>query len=288
MKNETSFFICSQCKSLCYTSNSPFTSDILQVNFGNFVSVEYDTPIPCFPICSNCIDMSVKHANRLAGLYRKFISTSTELDGYAKSYLSKCLKVEPTKKYEIDEYNISLESKSPITESKTKPPMHKSIHPLFGQTKIFHISFQGLFGVINQLRIGSLKSNTVPIDEIQMALYLLSRYLVCLLRQYKLSVDGIALACIPQFCGIELKYPEKKSQVKSFNTSLDNLYSHFEQLFGLLSKKGISPPYQIISTHHSIGGIEYLYAWQNPFNFVCCTKRLLINLKTVQVLQSLF
>ena len=89
-----------------------------------------------------------------------------------------------------------------------------------------------------------------------------------------------------EMCIRDRLYPEKKANVPEFNIALSRMMFLFEQLFSVLSKRAISPPHRIDSSKETINLVSYALNLNDPFNFVLSMKRLLVNLKSVQMLET--
>ena len=60
----------------------------------------------------------------------------------------------------------------------------------------------------------------------------------------------------------------------------------FEILFNAYSKEGVAAPHLIASSKSTIGGFCYLYDKDNTYDFTNGMRKLLVDIKSVQVMKT--
>lgn len=302
--SEYVIYVCSQCHCLaCFNAeqsddNFPLVSQLTAIDkkkiqqFLESKSIKNDSKlIPKLQLCSNCIEKEIERMKTKEKLIEDFKNgidlvnsekieaemSKTDMDYFEKPSAARHI-----------EKRSNIKENLPKSSSKHNPrQIPKKAYP---EHMCFDISFNGQYGTINSLRVGSLKSCPVPQQEVQNGLYLICRYLQFLLIENSVPYDdfklGSKIIFIVKGKQHELFYQEKKSCVSEFNIALNKMMCYFEELFIVLSKRAISGPNRIESSNALINGRSYLYSISNPFDFVIGMKKLLINLKAVQMLQT--
>ena len=311
------FFVCSKCHSLCCFDVNEEESDSgaarkfagqIQIKVENIVALRIRSKIfknfQKKPLCASCIDKELNKLQIQNQIIQNFEETLNEVDITKVENVAKLFTGSEISKDSLDRNSNQLSNGTNKIEITQNPEefllqipsqSSKKASPIrtgksFAAHICYDISFIGQYGTINTLRVGSLKSNPVPQQEVQNGLYLICRYLKLLLQSNNISSDDFIINQKIVFLidkkPVELLYQEKKFIVTEFNTAVDKMMWYFEQLFDVLSKKAISPPNRIETSKKQINGRSYLYTPSDPFDFVLAMKRLLINLKAFQVLQT--
>ena len=259
------------------------------------------------PICSVCIEkelLNIKMQNDFISNFEKTLIdiNITKVENTANLFtgseilqdsndinLKKNIKTEGTEENSQIQRDLILLKN--INENRNKKKISSQrMCKSYASHLCFNISYSGHYGTINSMRIGSLRSSPVPQEEVQNGLYLICRYLKHLLNLNNIQSDDFIInSSIIFFINLkqhELLYKEKKLNVGEFNTALDRMMTYFEKLFTVLSTKAISPPNSIETSKKMISGRSYLYSPNDPFDFVLAMKRLLINLKAFQLLET--
>ena len=262
-------------------------SEILSYQNGNYI-------LPHLPLCQKCIDYFLRDEKVTSELFNKSInslSQNHELYRNCESYIEENTHSVPH----------SMKLKSPpksnqptiLLKNITKQSDHiKKDEPKANSASFyaFSISYSGLYGTINNMRVGYLDSYPVPIEEVQNGLYLIARYLSVNLTNQKINQDTFQLTSVITIYisnkPYELKFPTNKKDIKTFNMVLDKFMELFQILFETLSKKGVAAPHLILSEKSTIGGFSYLYDKDNQYDFTNGMRKLLLDIKSVQVLRT--
>ncbi|EAX94661.1 hypothetical protein TVAG_293910 [Trichomonas vaginalis G3] len=304
--SETLFFVCPSCHSLS-AMDTTLTDDGIVNKLGSVINLSDQSQSMLMKelyelnkqsgneeprrhlICVKCIDKFLAYFKNTNELFQKFDVQGKSLDNIHFLIPDQEPQEEPKKPIRkiSDSENQIIPQTSP---KKQANPSQPDPSRCFTIHTVFSISFDGQYGTINSCRVGSLKSIPVPLAEIQTGLLLICKYLKILLQ--KSMIDSSDLIIDSKIILIvngkqhELLYPEKKANVPEFNIALSRMMFLFEQLFSVLSKRAISPPHRIDSSKETINLVSYALNLNDPFNFVLSMKRLLVNLKSVQMLET--
>lgn len=138
------------------------------------------------------------------------------------------------------------------------------------------------------MRVGYLEQYPVPREEIYGGLYMIVRILLIYMHKLHMPPCYITLGSTIMFHiqgrNIEFNYPTNKKEYKDFNICLSKLMELYELVFDILQKQGISGPNVINSSRNTIGDTEYLLHHSDTLGFTLGMRLLLIDIKSVQVL----
>ena len=253
-----------------------------------------DSKLPHFPLCQKCIDYFLRDEKTSNELFKKSIENFSQ----NKEIYNKCDSFMAEKSYHP---HHSIKLKNPPKTQQTKILIKNIDVPIDDAKKdeskaisasfyAFSISHNGLYGTINNMRVGYLDNYPVPYEEIQNGLYLIARYLSINLKNQEINQHVFVLTSVITIYitnkPYELKFPTSKKDIKTFNMVLNKFMELFEILFESMSKKGIAAPHLIVSEKSTIGGFNYLYSKDNQYDFTNGMRKLLLDIKSVQVLRT--
>lgn len=307
LMGETLFFVCSECHclaamdtNLADDNNSAKLASVMEVSDENSsnllkeleeISKQYSNNIHLqHPLCYNCTERYIEYYKIINDFMKKFEFQGKQIDNI--NFKAPEIEIphqhrERSSTFKDYKYDSEALLSSPTKQVEPRKP--GPIRP-FPVHTIFIIQFDNMYGTINSCRIGSLKSIPVPQSEVQTGLYLICRYLKYLLARVNIDNNDFIVTSKIIFVikgkPFELLYQDKKTNVSTFNTALTQMMYLFEQIFTLLSLQAISPPHRIDSGKETINLVSYLFNPNDQFNFVLSMKRLLVNLKAVQMLET--
>ena len=314
-------FVCSKCHSLCCFDVGESENDLvsskrlidqkitkLKENSNSQIDQNIFKNFKENPICSSCIEKDILNIQLQNDFISNFEKTLIDVDiskientanlftgseilqSNHENHFKKNPKYEENEENYQNQKDFLILQKIKENREKNKKKNPQKICKTYASHLCFNISYVGQYGTINSLRVGSLKSSPAPQEEVQNGLYLICRYLKHLLNENHIESNDFIINSSIIFIingkPYELLYKEKKLNVNDFNIALDKMMTHFEELFAFLSKKAISPPNRIETNKKIINGRSYLYSQNDPFDFVLAMKRLLINLKAFQLLET--
>ncbi|OHT16490.1 hypothetical protein TRFO_41811 [Tritrichomonas foetus] len=177
-------------------------------------------------------------------------------------------------------------------KQKRKTKDNSSIISSIILVKSFQISFNKHYGTINEMRIGNLTPDEVPIEEIERGLYFLGHLIVTIGAFINIDVSEIRLSEFLEFkVDNSKKYdPIFTSDIKSMKL-LDSFNEKITQLFAVSNKlfssqqicdNNIKLPYIIDISSKTINGNFYSYDRREPWQFTLSMKLLLYDFKTIQ------
>lgn len=293
-------YVCSECGNLAYADKDTFEeSEADAIHAGSYSGTidtyngNSDNKYEGFTmpkLCSKCIELHIKALETQSMMIVKFIENVGRIEKLEKEYKTEFNDNIITETSHVEKKSVQLpEIPKPNRSHNVPEIICPKMSPTYSRYLAFNISYSGPFGTINQLRIGSLKSMPVPVEEVQYGLYLLCRYLLFYTDLLKLEKIEISyqkhLILKSEKTEHSLVYKDKNTNMREFNNSLNFLYSSFDKIFTVLSTRGISPPHQILTAKQTISGYPY-HLSSNPFDFTHGMKKLLVNLKTVQMLET--
>lgn len=280
--------------------------------FKKLISLTDDPNIPTLPLCDSCLDQAILHTKTLNDLLDNFNKNVPNIEKYSAIFSPKDLQshqiISPftvPKKDNLIKVD-SEQQETPSTkddtketknEKTTKPtneqkPIQRKITSRFAQFSAFRLTIDGMFAKINGLRLGKLKTVTVPTSEIQNALYFLCQFLVYQMKIFNIDHSNVKVSSNIIFSiqnhEYELKFPDKRAEVKQFNIALDNMMINFDKIFNSDELAKMRPSNLIDSGKHLIAGKSYHYSESDPSQFTRAMRKLIVNLKTIQSFQTVY
>lgn len=278
--------------------------------FQKLISLTKDSNIPSLPLCDSCLELAISHTKILNDLLDNFNKNVGNIEKYSSIFNPKDLSSQqvispfnvPKKESSAAELKPQIlnDSNQPVNQKIEKlpnskieqNPIQRNITPRFAQFSAFRLTIDGMFAKINGLRIGKLKTVVVPTSEVQNALYFLCQFLLYQMRIFKIDSSNIKVSSNIIFSAPngdhELKFPEKRAEVKGFNIALDRMMISFDKIFNSDELAKMRPSNLIDSEKHSISGKSYHYSESDPSLFTRAMRKLIVNLKTIQSFQTVY
>lgn len=283
--------------------------------FKELISLTEDSNIPSLPLCDSCLEQAIIHTKTLNDLLDNFNKNIPNIEKYSAVFNPKDLqshqvispfiipkkdtslpldsKSQTPKELASTEKNQQEAKKIKQSNSSTdQRPVQRKITPRFAQFAAFRLTIDGMFAKINGLRLGKLKTVFVPTSEVQNALYFLCQFLLYQMKIFHIDSSNVKVSSNIIFTTSsgdhELKFPEKKAEIKSFNSALDNMMTSFDKIFNSDELAKMRPSNLIDSSKHLIAGKSYHYSESDPSQFTRAMRKLIVNLKTIQSFQTVY
>jgi hypothetical protein len=242
-----------------------------------------------YPLCVVCAGAAIEHVNRLARLESEFATSIAEMAQRRNAQLPAVDRraTEPAVE------NVTQRATHTVYElgSETVPARpHHSISSGFGHLGVFHFDIVELFPTVNGLRLGTFKSSTVPVTEIQTALFFLCRFLFCQRSRAGLDATELRFGAGVEVSGVEMVWPRGKSrEIGLFNFALAKLLELFDSFFNPSEGVACVPPNLIDVKAKCIGNQDWQISKDgDATSFTRAMRKLIVNVMTVQAFQTVF
>lgn len=304
--------LCEKCGSLTLISENKDTIDLISSELQSKKDVLVNLNIAAssstsdlsiskdgFPICSNCCK-SVLNEKKIKNTYLEEIKrniNALDIDKFKdlvqnkiscnndmiESY-NEAITINHNRELSLREDDtVKNQQKNTIINTRSE---FRGVH-IF--QSVFRIYFDRHYGTINGFRIGQNKSYSIPILEINTALMFLLQLLDYICRKIDIP-SNIIFHPGPYINDtiVEATNTRKKGTISTFNKGIEKIFSLYQTIYMTLKDRmsfidTAVCPYIVDNKNKRIHEESFLYDINNPVVWTLAMKKLLMNLKFIQV-----